>query len=516
MHKLVLYFLLLVTCSVAQASVHRWVDKDGKVHFGDKKPDQEAKTFKIKDQYAIPFVEELTPIRYIDEEDNRLLSIVSITLEMSGAEGDERRIGRITCLPKPVDIYWTDGIVKLNDAVLAKQLSLIVSDAGFQNEVSLGSISSSGSLELKGKILDVKINSCVKTGHENRVYSKSKTLRTNSASFVKVLWTLYDPAIDQELFSFTVKGSHHAASATYRKDGAYLSFTHSMKMSINNLLSNKKFVKHLNPVDLNNLKEKFKQALDVEVEFGNFSGSFGEKVDELKLNSVVIKTKTGHGSGVIINDKGYVLTNAHVVGDEEKFEIKIGYRNYRGRLIRKEKIRDVALIKIIDFSSKTKGVKLASQKPVVGDELYVIGTPLKISFQHTITKGIVSAERVVSGLRFIQTDAAINPGNSGGPVFNSTGELVALTVSGFFTNNGASLNINYLIPIDDAIDTLNIRISNEAKSIMEELKSTIVLFSGTEENKTDNKNSDKDLKKKPDTLFSLVKKWMNTPVIKLF
>jgi serine protease Do len=116
------------------------------------------------------------------------------------------------------------------------------------------------------------------------------------------------------------------------------------------------------------------------------------------------------------------------------------------------------LVKIADESMIPRFVplKAAKQGPVPGDEIYVIGTPLDLSLSETITKGIVSAERIIDGQPYLQTDAAINPGNSRGPAFDANGELVAIAVAGIFTSSGASVNINYLIPIDEAMKSLNI------------------------------------------------------------
>ena len=79
-----------------------------------------------------------------------------------------------------------------------------------------------------------------------------------------------------------------------------------------------------------------------------------------------------------------------------------------------------------------------------------------MKLSHTVTQGILSAVRQESGRRLFQTDASINPGNSGGPVFDSAGELVALSVAGLFTRQGASLNVNYLIPIGEELQALKV------------------------------------------------------------
>ena len=104
-----------------------------------------------------------------------------------------------------------------------------------------------------------------------------------------------------------------------------------------------------------------------------------------------------------------------------------------------------------------RGVTISKNKMTEGDTVYVIGTPLDVSLSNTVTKGVYSAHRRLNGLPFYQTDAAINAGNSGGPAFNEQGELVGISVAGLFTREGASLNVNYLIPIDNAVTILNIK-----------------------------------------------------------
>ena len=86
----------------------------------------------------------------------------------------------------------------------------------------------------------------------------------------------------------------------------------------------------------------------------------------------------------------------------------------------------------------------------------MIGTPLSLELSHSVTEGVLSAVRQVDGGRLYQTDAAVNPGNSGGPVFDETGELVAISVSGLVGAQGNSLNVNYLIPIDRALEAVGV------------------------------------------------------------
>jgi S1-C subfamily serine protease len=90
-----------------------------------------------------------------------------------------------------------------------------------------------------------------------------------------------------------------------------------------------------------------------------------------------------------------------------------------------------------------------------GETVYAIGTPLDDCLQNTMTKGIVSAERVENGLRLIQSDAGVNHGNSGGPLIDEQGSVVAITVSGILPAS-MQLGLNFFIPIEDAMKALSL------------------------------------------------------------
>lgn len=484
-----LILLGLTFCNITTAEIHRWVDDDGKLHFGDaeKKPENSERVI-IKDKYVIPYIERKTPIEYKLDEKNRLVSIASIVLDMPESETEDIRIGRITCGRRPVDLYWTKGVISLDRPELGHAISSVFNDAGYNTEVAMGAIPTGGSLELKAELKNVKMNSCPRAG---------KSKQSKNATLVEVDWILFDPIMGEELFKATTKGSHNALDKSYVKEGYSLSFEQAMSVSAANLLANKEFSELMKPGDLSALKEVFEEELDIEYLVGSGSDSFHSLVEYLKSNTVIVKTPDGHGSGVLINDEGFILTNAHVVGNEKKFEIQMGEDNYDASLIRKEAVRDVAIIKIKDYAGGAKGIKFAKHTPESGDELFVIGTPLKVELQHTITKGIISAKRNISGLPYYQTDAAINSGNSGGPVFDTSGELIALTVSGIFTYDGASLNINYLIPISDAIKTLNLNKTSTFSTLAKKLEGKTVLESGQ-------------------TLLEDINNWLNEPVIRLF
>lgn len=159
------------------------------------------------------------------------------------------------------------------------------------------------------------------------------------------------------------------------------------------------------------------------------------------------------GSGFIISQDGYILTNAHVVNAADEVIVKLSdQREFKAKLIGADKRTDVALIKI-DANNLPK-VKIGDPaKLKVGEWVAAIGSPFGL--ENTMTAGIVSAvgralpkENYVP---FIQTDVAINPGNSGGPLFNLKGEVVGIN-SQIYSRSGGSMGLSFSIPIDVAMD----------------------------------------------------------------
>ena len=169
------------------------------------------------------------------------------------------------------------------------------------------------------------------------------------------------------------------------------------------------------------------------------------------------------GSGFIISDDGYVLTNNHVVADADEIIVRLSDRSeLEAKLIGADPRTDVALLKVEGKGLPT--VKLGkSQALKVGEWVLAIGSPF--GFDHSVTAGIVSAKgRSLpneSYVPFIQTDVAINPGNSGGPLFNLDGEVVGIN-SQIFTRSGGFMGLSFAIPIDVAMDVAN-QLKSEGK-----------------------------------------------------
>lgn len=166
------------------------------------------------------------------------------------------------------------------------------------------------------------------------------------------------------------------------------------------------------------------------------------------------------GSGFIISNDGYILTNAHLINQADEVIVKLSdKREFKAKIIGVDRRTDVALLKI-EAVGLPKVIIGDPEKLKVGEWVAAIGSPFGL--ENTMTAGIVSAKgRALpqeNFVPFIQTDVAINPGNSGGPLFNLAGEVVGIN-SQIYSRTGGSMGLSFAIPIDVALD-----ISNQLKA----------------------------------------------------
>lgn len=169
-------------------------------------------------------------------------------------------------------------------------------------------------------------------------------------------------------------------------------------------------------------------------------------------------TQQGSGSGVIIDSKGLVLTNNHVVADAVSIRVRLDDgRALDAEILGRDPLTDLALIRVKGKHDRLPSAALGDSSHLrVGDWVLAIGNPFALA--HSVTLGIISAKDrdIAAGPydQFLQTDAAINPGNSGGPLFNLKGEIVGINTA----INAAANSIGFAVP------------SNLAKAIIPQLE----------------------------------------------
>lgn len=148
-------------------------------------------------------------------------------------------------------------------------------------------------------------------------------------------------------------------------------------------------------------------------------------------------TASSQGSGIIFSQDGYVITNAHVIGNSKTaYAIRVVTSDgkvYKAGVVGYDSRTDIAILKMDDAKGLTPATFGDSSQLEVGQDIIVVGNPGGLDYQNTTTKGVISAlDRKLSTsslTKYIQTDAAINPGNSGGPLVNYYGQVVGITTS---------------------------------------------------------------------------------------
>lgn len=162
----------------------------------------------------------------------------------------------------------------------------------------------------------------------------------------------------------------------------------------------------------------------------------------------------GTGSGSIVDPRGYILTNFHVIQGATQLEVQVENEKFPATLVGTDRDDDLAVIKIEPRARLTVVNRATTQGLQVGQKVLAIGNPFGL--QRTLTTGIISglerplrdpaARRTINGA--IQTDAAINPGNSGGPLLNAKGEMIGINTAIQPNAGGGSIGIGFAVPVD--------------------------------------------------------------------
>lgn len=268
---------------------------------------------------------------------------------------------------------------------------------------------------------------------------------------VLIHWSVYSLSKETVVYEVTTGGYSDS-----RKRGTVVDeMSQAIKDGINGLIYDSKFqelaikkseVASVAPKDAISLaKVPLKK-------FENYSALIKESLGSV----VTIKTNFGLGSGFIISNNGYILTNDHVINSAEKIEVIFdnGF-SFEAKLVRTNETKDVALVKISGNGFKPLPINPATDLTATGTEVLAIGTPENIKLGQTVTKGIISGKREIDENIFLQTDVAINSGNSGGPLINSsTGEVIGIVAAKIKAKGVEGLG--FAIPMADALKAINI------------------------------------------------------------
>lgn len=288
-----------------------------------------------------------------------------------------------------------------------------------------------------GSITKIEQNLCF----PNIGYGDVSTAK--GGAYMKIDWQIYNTLDRRVVYQTSTEGSYQTNDS--KKDGQFLIFSTAFSNATQNLMADEGFYNLVTrPLDFAEV-QNFKPIRTNINELAILNTDIKDINDRISQAVVTVRTNQGHGSGFFIGNKGYIVSNEHVVSGSKFVKILTSTgREILGEVIRTDKARDLALISV---GESRIGLPINKSEGVVGQEVYAAGSPLSESFSLTITKGIYSSLRVGDrGFELIQSDVQVAPGSSGGPLLDENGNVIGVTVSGI---GRGTLGINFFVPAKD-------------------------------------------------------------------
>lgn len=278
---------------------------------------------------------------------------------------------------------------------------------------------------------------------------------SKGGAFVRVNWQIYGQLERKVVYETSTEGSFQSDSST--SFGIERSLTNAFAAAVQNLLADEKFhqlVTRNSSAPGSTATPPVESTTPLELKVSTVGAP---SLDAARKATVTVFAGGGHGSGFIVSPDGYVLTNEHVVREARFVTVRLANgRETVGDVVRVNTPRDVAVIRLREQNLPAARMAVNYQPPI-GSDVYAIGTPRRESLDITMTRGIVSAYRDERGQKYLQSDVQIHPGNSGGPLVTADGRVVGIAVQGLMAGN-ASQNLNFFVPIDEAMAALNLQL----------------------------------------------------------
>lgn len=266
------------------------------------------------------------------------------------------------------------------------------------------------------------------------------------SAYAKIKWEVYSERHQRVIYSAEVPASVIALDSQLK----YVDFRDRFGNAVvDNLLGDPKFAEAVRTDGEGGDAVPALAAMAMQVGHAA-NGPMNSNATAVLAAVVTLESGVGSGSGFFIGRDGYLLTNQHVVSSARFVKVKLSDgRSMVGEVLRTDAARDVALVKTDPVSFDVLALRTTEGR--VGEDVYALGSPLGGTFSSTLTKGVLSARRVMEGVAYLQSDAAVNPGNSGGPLVDADGRVLGITRIGSDAH-GLSL----FIPIGEAIAKLSI------------------------------------------------------------
>lgn len=314
-------------------------------------------------------------------------------------------------------------------------------------------------LLIGARVIDMRGNFC----EDHDIWRGFPLDRYSGVAYTEVEWALYDPLRREQVALFKTSGS--GKRKTPSQFGITDAFLDAFAASAEALSANPDFIEAISKSDGGS-----GQVVSLTPAEGDIitlpkvplsGGSIAANMPLILPSVVTVSSGGGHGTGFIVSSDGLIITNQHVVGDAENVNVTLSNEiTIPATVLRRHELRDVALLKV--QISNTRPLPLNPDGIAVAQQVFAIGSPFDPSLRNTVSAGIVSAIRPFEEagiLPLIQADVDIHGGNSGGPLLDASGNVVGVTVSRIGSESAPfSVGLNFFIPIDSALQFLNVKL----------------------------------------------------------
>lgn len=286
----------------------------------------------------------------------------------------------------------------------------------------------------------------------------------NASASLTVDWQVYNTLDKKVVFR---KSSSGNSSVSFKGGNDYDALFNAFSNAVQGLLADKGFLEIVMEKEpsppMGGLSDNANDLLPTTTNLSASSGGGGYVVTNSKApgslaaakNSVVIlEVPGGWGSGFLVGNSGYILTNHHVTTDLTTVRVIFSNGSQtQGRVLKTDPRQDVALVQI--DNPPVSGLPFRLEDVAPATEVYAIGAPKDMALQGSLSKGIVSGYRKDKKGRWLQSDTAVNHGNSGGPLVDAHGRVVGICSWGF--KEDAVVGLNFFVPIADAFNVMGIQ-----------------------------------------------------------
>lgn len=351
----------------------------------------------------------------------------------------------LVCLPRG-SLKWREGRIAIEDNIFPDVFRRELRAAGFQSgsdSLFEDAEDAAGEYTVGARVKSVDARICTT---ETRLTGE---IQRGSASYA-IEWQVYSRLQRKVVATISTTGTFESG---YHQDNVTAILAGGFRQNVVALTQSEEFRKIFVIDTAEQASGRKPQSVEQIVLSGGDPAN--RPIAEAAASVVAVLAGGGMGTGFLVSSDGYLITNEHVVGTETKVRVRWsdGFES-DGEVVRTHKARDVALIRTNPHGRQPFALHRGTAVP--GTAVFAVGTPLDLKFQGTVTKGIVSANRTFGGFSFIQSDVGVSHGNSGGPLLDEAGAVVGITDWGH-REDGEPANLNFFIPIGDALDFLNLK-----------------------------------------------------------